>query len=155
MKNTLFLTVTGLVLVGCATREGEKVYTTSDGTPVYDFNPLPQTSVAGEGTLMPGIYDVNRTSPGQFTGQERSSQLAGPTPILPPKADAREVDHSAAPAIGAGSLGQSGIEPEQNVVTGESLVDHPAGVGSAPGVVSGSAANVLTNNGTIPSKLEQ
>ena len=155
MKKMLFVTATGLLLVGCATREGGRVYTSSDGTPVYDFDPMPQTSVVGEGTLMPGLNDVNQTSTGQFTGQERSSQMAGPRPILPPQSDARDLDHSAAPAIGAGTLGQSGIHPDQNVVTEGSLVDHPAGVGSAPGVASGSGANVQTNNPTIPNKLEQ
>jgi hypothetical protein len=153
MKNVLFLAATGFLLSGCATHE--RVHTSSDGTPVYDFRSTPQTSVAGEGTLMPGVYDVNQTPNGQFTGQERTSEMAGPRPIMPSQADARELDHSAAPVTGAGSLGQSGIKPDQNVVTGESLVDHPVGVGSAPGVVSGSGANVQTNNPTIPNKLEQ
>ena len=155
MKKILFLAAAGLFFAGCATREGGRVYTSSDGTPVYDFNPLPQTSVAGEGTLMPGMYDARQAATGQFTAQERSSEMAGPKPILPPLADAQELDHSAAPVIGAGSLGQSGINPNQNVVTGGSLIDRPAGVGSAPGVVSGSGANVQTNNPTIPSKLDQ
>jgi hypothetical protein len=153
MKKVLFLAATGLFFAGCATHD--RVHTRSDGTPVYDFSPMPQSSVAGEGTLMPGIYDANQTPTGQFTGQERSSQIAGPGPILPPEADARELDHSPAPATGAGSLGQSGIHPDQNVVTEGSLVDHPVGVGSSPGVASGSGANVQTNNPTIPSKLEQ
>ena len=153
MKKVIFLAASGLILAGCATHE--RVHTSSDGTPVYDFNPMPQTSVAGDGTLMPGIYDANQTPNGQFTGQERTSEMAGPRPILPPQADGRERDPNAAPVIGAGTLGQSGIQPNLNAVTEGSLVDHPAGVGSAPGVVSGSAANVQTNNPTIPNKLEQ
>ena len=40
-------------------------------------------------------------------------------------------------------------------VTGAGLVDYPTGVGSAPGVVSGSASKVETNNPTIPNKLDQ
>lgn len=155
MKNILCFAALGMVLTGCATREGGKVYTSSDGTPVYDFRSQPQTSVAGEGTLMPGMYDVRQMPTGQMTGQERSSDIAGPRPILPPRADATETDHSAAPVIGAGSLGQSGIRPDQNTVTGGALVDHPAGVGSAPGVVSGSGSNVETNNPTVPNKLER
>ncbi len=155
MKKIFVLAASGVLFAGCATREGGRVHSSSDGTPVYDFRAQPQTVVAGEGTLMPGMYDVRQMPTGQFTGQERSSDIAGPRPILPPRADATETDHSAAPVLGAGSLGQSGIHPDENAVTGGSLVDHPSGVGSAPGIVSGSGSNVETNNPTIPNKLDQ
>ena len=57
------------LLAGCASTETGRVQKTSDGTLLYGLDDQPQTSVAGEGTLMPGAYDSRNLGTGQFTGQ--------------------------------------------------------------------------------------
>jgi hypothetical protein len=53
--------------------EDGTVRTTGEGVRAYGLNDQPQTSVAGEGSLMPGIYDSRHLSTGQFTGHERTT----------------------------------------------------------------------------------
>ena len=145
MKRILLTATAGLLLAGCISSE--------------DRSSHPQSSIVGDGPFMPGLYDSREPATGQFTGQERTLGSMGPQPVLPAGTDARELDHSAPPIIGAGSLGQSGIKPDSAAVTGATLMEHPAnsgaqgaapniyrpsGVGSAPGVESG--ANMQTNN---------
>ena len=111
MKKALILSAAGLILVGCATGENGRVTTKADGTRVYGLDDQPQSSAAGDGPLMHGVYDSRSVPSGQFTGHERTQDVIGRRPTLPREADAREMDHSAAPILGAGSLGQSGIQP--------------------------------------------
>ena len=72
------------------------------------------------------------------------------------------------PLIGAGTLGQSGIQPGARTVRGPDLVDgpvnphgsasdiyRPVDVGSAPTAEKGSGSNLRTNNVTIPDKVDQ
>src|SRR5690242_12068961 len=114
MKMILLLTAgAGVLLSGCAWNDNERAQ--------------PQSNLVGEGPIMPGLYDSREPATGQFTGQERTLGSIAPQPTLPPDADARELDHSAPPIIGAGSLGQSGIKPENRVVTGSTLMEQQAG----------------------------
>jgi hypothetical protein len=168
MKKVFIFAVAGLTLAGCATGENGKVSTKADGTRVYGLDDQPQSGAAGTGTLMHGAYDSRQLPAGQFTGQERTQDVIGQRPTLPREADAREMDHSAAPFIGAGTLGQSGIQPGASAVRGPDLVDsagnprgsgfdiyRPVDVGSAPTAEKGSGSNVRSNNVTIPNKVDQ
>ena len=168
MKKALILSAAGLILVGCATGENGTVTTKADGTRVYGLDDQPQSSAAGDGPLMHGVYDSRSVPSGQFTGHERTQDVIGQRPTLPREADAREMDHSAAPILGAGSLGQSGIQPGARAVRGPDLVDaganprgsasdiyRPFDVGSAPTAEIGSGSNFRTNNVTIPNKVDQ
>jgi hypothetical protein len=169
MKKILIGAAAGLLLAGCATGENGKVTTTRNGTPVYGLNDQPETSVSGEGSLMHGVYDARQMPTGQFTGQERTQDFIGQQqPTLPREANPGEMNHSPAPAIGAGTLGQSGIKPGSSSVRGPDLVNggpmdvqnaatdiyRAPGVGGAPSNESGSGSNVRTNNPTIPNKAD-
>lgn len=169
MKKILIGTAAGLLLAGCATSENGRVSTSANGTPLYGLDDQPETSVSGNGPLMPGVYDVRQMPAGQFTGQERTQDFVGQSQTLPRQADARELDHRAAPAIGAGTLGQSGIQPGNNSIRGSDLVNsgpidvqnaatdiyRAPGVGGSAASETGTAsgANVRTNNITVPKKL--
>lgn len=167
MKTILMSAAAGLLLAGCATGESGRVTTTANGTPVYGLNDQPETTVGGGGPLMHGLSDSRHMPTGQFTGQERTEDVVGQFPTVPREADPRQLDHSAAPATGAGTLGQSGIQPGRNSVRGTDLINggpmdtqnaatdiyRAPGVGGAPGTESRSGASIQTNNVTIPHKI--
>jgi hypothetical protein len=151
MKTELAITV-GLVLcAGCSSTENGKVAYRKDGTPVYGLYSRPQSNIGGDGPLMEGAVE-QRTMPGQFTGQDGTSSRIGPatgvpqvgTGIVPP-----------AEGTGAGSLGQSGIQPGRAVSSSTLLASprnpilspsastaNPPTISSAP-----TLAEPLTRNG--------
>jgi hypothetical protein len=159
MKRTLICAAAGLLFAGCASTEDGTVRNTAEGTH-YGLIDQPQTSVAGEGTLMPGAYDPRHLPNGQFTGQERTQSLVGQAPTLPREADARQMERTPGNTLGtgAGALGQAGIPPSNAIDTTLNPALSPSaseiyragetgpatGVGTAPGPETGS--NVQTNN---------
>jgi hypothetical protein len=124
MKAIVIVSLGGLLLAGCATNDVQVSRVSEAG--VDRYHDQPQTAVAGEGSLMPGAYDNRAMDTGQFTGRERTSDQIGQRPTLPPEADTRELERSdeKGTAIGAGSLGQSGIVPGREV-TAETLLEEP------------------------------
>jgi hypothetical protein len=124
MKALLIYSLGGLLLAGCAMTESGRVSRTEDGTRVYGLNDQPQTSVAGEGSLMPGAYESGNMQTGQFTGRERTNDQIGQRPALPPEPDAREIGRGPETETGkgAGTLGQTGIVPGEPV-TSETLLE--------------------------------
>jgi hypothetical protein len=176
MRNVFISVAFSAFLAGCASTQTGRVTTAPDGTPVYGLSPQPETALAGERPLMPGSSSGHMMETGQFTGQERTHDLIGQGAI-PPASDAREWARTSKPPTGAtgkgaGTLGQSGIFPDQNITSGTlmgsnlypptanppSLATAPTlsqpltgetakrgAVGSAPGPESG-GANSLTNN---------
>jgi hypothetical protein len=150
------VTLSALLLAGCASTENGRVSYDNDGTKVYGLDDRPQSSVAGEGTLMPGAYDSHTMPTGQFTGKERTQDFVGTYPVPPREADPREMSREPrqvgtgiVPPIGAGSLGQSGITPGLSVssstlMTGpaSSSTANPATLSTAP-----TLAEPLSRNG--------
>jgi hypothetical protein len=92
MKALIILSLGGLLLAGCATNETARV-SRSDSR-LDGLDDQPQTSVAGEGSLMPGAYESRTMETGQFTGRERTNDQIGQRPTLPREADARELERS-------------------------------------------------------------
>ena len=125
MKTLIISSLAGALLVGCATTETGTV-SREDGATVYGLDEQPQTAIAGEGSLMPGAYGSRPLPTGQFTGRERTNDQVGQRPILPREADARGLARSEEGlATGAGTLGQSGIVPNEPVST-ETLMETSA-----------------------------
>jgi len=152
MKRLLISALTGLFLAGCASTENGTVQNSSSGTPLYGLDDQPQSSTSGEGSLMPGAYDPRHLSTGQFTGQERTSDVIGQNPTLPREADARQMDRSAGRSLGTGtgSLGQAGVEPVRNTPGSIDSTLNPGGSPSASdiyrtGEASGRAPGVETS----------
>jgi len=175
MRNVFISAAVSTLLAGCASTQTGRVTTASDGTRVYGLSPQPESALVGEQPLMPGSTSGHRVEAGQFTGQERTNDQVGEGAI-PPASDAREWARTSKPPTGAtgkgaGTLGQSGIFPDQNITSGtligsdvypptanpptfataptlsQPLTDETAkrgAVGSAPGPESG-GANSLTN----------
>jgi len=176
MKLFFTCVASAALLVGCASTENGRVEQTPNGTH-YGLDDQPQSSIAGEGPLMPGAYDSHNPLTGQFTGQERSSEMIGVRPTLPREADARQMDRSVPVQLGtgAGSLGQSGIVMGEPAVNGTALLDKPlnpgaepsasdiyrpsasdtsaVGVGRAPETEIG--RNAATNNPTVPNRVDE
>jgi hypothetical protein len=124
MKALLLLAATGCMLAGCVSTETERVSSTVNDTPVYGLDDQPQTSVVGDGSLMPGAYGSRAAETGQFTGRERTNDQIGQRPTLPREADARELERDNETGKGAGTLGHSGIVPGEPV-TGRTLLEEP------------------------------
>jgi hypothetical protein len=163
--------------MGCASSHDTSFLKSENGTFPYPPADRPQTGVAGEGSLMPGAYNSRDVPTGQFTGKERTEDAIGQPPALPRDSDARQVEHSAGPTVGAGAgtLGQAGIVPEPGVVSSVDISqsprptvapsasdiqrsgeaeDLPRGVGSAP-EIEVSTRNAVTNNATIPTSIAE
>jgi hypothetical protein len=124
MKAFFTCATAACLLGGCASND---VSTATHRAEVLDDQP--QTSVAGGGTLMPGAYGSRSLATGQFTGRERTNDQVGQRPTLPREADARELARSddglAGLGTGAGTLGQSGLLPDEPVST-ETLMETTA-----------------------------
>src|SRR4051812_26069194 len=122
MKKALPLFVLSLGFAGCSTSNNGPVSYREDGTKVYNLNPQPQVNVTSDAPRMPALSGY-RQEPGQFTGQEGTSGRGSITRTAPAKADRTELTHSnPVPQVGsgivppvsnsgAGTLGQSGIQP--------------------------------------------
>ena len=121
MKALLIYSLGGLLLAGCTMTESERVSRSEDETSVYGMSDQPQTSVAGEGSLMPGAYESGNMETGQFTGQERTNSQIGQRATLPPETDVGRGPETET-GKGAGTLGQSGIVPGEPV-TSETLLE--------------------------------
>jgi hypothetical protein len=178
MKPFIFSALATGFLAGCASTDSTTV-TRRSGSSVTSVDDQPQTAIVGEGSLMPGAYDTRSVPTGQFTGRERTNDQIGQRPTLPREADARDLARSeeSLGVSGTGTLGQSGIVPDQPV-TSETLMEtaepvpppaHAAvvppgsdreriaaeSIGSAPGVSSGAAsttntaANTVTNSAPV------
>src|SRR5687768_13073280 len=129
MKTLILSSLAGALLVGCATTETGTVGNTQNEN--YGLDEQPQTATAGEGSLMPGAYGSRPLPTGQFTGRERTNDQIGQRPTLPREADARELARGEEGlGTGAGTLGQSGVVPNQPVSTDTllepSATDEPA-----------------------------
>jgi hypothetical protein len=127
MKALFTLSISVGLLAGCASTGTGHANRSGEGA--RDLDDQPQTSVAGEGSLMPGAYGSRAMERGQFTGQERTNAQVGQRPTLPREADARELAHDSETERGAGTLGQSGIVPGEPV-TGRTLIEQPAPPGA-------------------------
>jgi hypothetical protein len=129
MKRLLILSVGGCLLAGCVSNENGRVSRTADGTRAYGLNDQPQTSIAGEGSLMPGAYENRQMETRQFTGRERTNDEIGQRPALPPEADRRELARGSENETGkgAGALGQSGVVPGEPVSRDTLIEDVPSG----------------------------
>jgi hypothetical protein len=146
MKTLIIATLTGALLVGCATTETGTTNREGDAT-VYALDDQPQTATAGEGSLMPGAYGSRDLPTGQFTGRERTNDQVGQRPTLPREADARELARGEESlATGAGTLGQSGIVPNEPVST-ETLMET-----SAPPITQSDESAARTRQSQIPAQ---
>lgn len=127
MKAFLTSTIVACVAAGCASNDSM----TASRNPGELFSDQPQTSIAGEGSLMPGAYSSRQLHTGQFTGRERTNDQIGQRPTLPREADSRELARSEdSPGnSGAGTLGQSGVVPDEPV-SSETLMETTATPGA-------------------------
>lgn len=135
MKAFLSSLAAALLAAGCASTDE---YSTASSPRVGEtISDQPQSSVAGEGSLMTGAYDTRRMQTGQFTGRERTNDQVGQRPTLPGGADPRELARSedSTGTTGAGTLGQSGILPDEPV-SPETLMETTTGNVAAPAHVA-------------------
>ncbi len=146
MKTLIISSLAGALLVGCATTETGTV-SRDEGATVYGLDDQPQTATAGEGSLMPGAYGSRPLPTGQFTGRERTNDQVGQRATLPREADARELARSEEGlATGAGTLGQSGLVPNEPVST-ETLMET-----SAPPITQSDESAARTRQSQIPAQ---
>ena len=138
MKALLLGSVAACCLAGCASNE----FTSSHTRPVDAVETIddqPQTAVSGTGSLMPGAFDSRRMETGQFTGRERTNDQVGQRPTLPREADPRELarseDSLATPPQRAGTLGQSGVVPDEPV-SADTLMETTADTVAPPAHVA-------------------
>ena len=116
------------LVIGCASNDYSNTASTSSSQSTLDssgelVSDQPQSSIAGEGSLMPGAYDTRRMQTGQFTGRERTNDEIGQRPTLPREANPGELARSEdSLGTGAGSLGQSGVAPSEPV-SAETLME--------------------------------
>jgi hypothetical protein len=147
MKAILMFSTSALLLAGCASSEKGHVYYNQDGTKVYGLDQQPQSAVVGEGTLMPGAYASHDMQTGQFTGKERSQDFVGANPVTPREADPRDFSRASQPTTaivppaGAGTLGQTGVQPRTSLST-STLMSGPSNPSLAPS--AGATANPPT-----------
>lgn len=143
MKTFILTTAAGCLLSGCALTETGSTHRTNSGATVYGLNDQPQTSVAGNGSLMPGAFGSREIPTGQFTGRERTPDQIGQQPLLPREADGSQLVRNGPAGLGtgAGTLGQAGILPNRPV-SNDTIMEEP-------GVPSGAPAHaaVLPPNG--------
>jgi hypothetical protein len=133
------------LFAGCASTDNSTA-SSSAATVGEVVSDQPQTSVAGEGSLMPGAYGSRRLQTGQFTGRERTSDQVGQNPVLPREADPRELSRSdESLGTGAGSLGQSGIVPDHHIST-QTLMETTATDPGAPAHLAVTPPGSQTNN---------
>jgi len=154
MKGMLTCAAVASLLVGCVTTETGTVSSTRNGTRAYGLDDQPQSSVAGTGSLMPGAYDNRQMQTGQFTGRERTNDMIGQSPTLPREADARELARSEQSNRGAGTLGQSGVVPDQDV-SNEVIIESstpalPSAAGNAPASEAGRGSDTTNSIGAPP-----
>src|SRR5687768_12981097 len=130
MKTWIISSLASAMLLGCATNDtGTASRNDPGGSNGVDDQP--QTAASGEGSLMPGAFGSRSLPTGQFTGRERTNDQIGQRPTLPREADARELARGEEGlGTGAGTLGQSGVVPNQPVSTDTllepSATDEPA-----------------------------
>lgn len=102
---------------------------------------------------MPGAYGSREMQTGQFTGRERTSDMIGQRPTLPREADPRELTRTGnintETANGAGTLGQTGIVPDEPVSRETILEDAPAPAGSIGAPPAGAQGSARETNAIV------